>query len=63
MCCGSWGRKESDTTECLNCTELFSTVAAPIYISTNSVQGLPFILTKLNLMFLTISHLLVNNKF
>ena len=21
-CCGSWGRKESDTTERLNCTEL-----------------------------------------
>ena len=22
MCCGSWGREESDTTERLNCTEL-----------------------------------------
>ena len=21
VCCGSWGRKESDTTERLNCTE------------------------------------------
>ena len=25
-CCGSWGRKESDTTEWLNWTELFSTL-------------------------------------
>ena len=24
MCCGSWGRKESDTTEQLNSTELVS---------------------------------------
>ena len=32
MCCDSWGRKESDTTERLNLTELYSTGN-----STNSV--------------------------
>ena len=53
VCCNSWGHKESDTTEWLNWTEflvfwgnfiLFSTVAAPIYISinTSSVKTVPF---------------------
>ena len=39
-CCDSWGRKELDATEQLNWTEgtsiLFSIVAVPIYIVTNS---------------------------
>ena len=44
MCCDSWGRKEWDTTERLNRTELmlFSIMAAPIYIPTNRVGGFPF---------------------
>ena len=28
MCCSSWGRKELDTTERLNCTELLNPVLA-----------------------------------
>ena len=42
VCCDSWGRKESDTTERLNWTILFPTVVLPIYIPINSTQGIPF---------------------
>ena len=43
-CCGSWGHKESDTTEQINLTELipFSIGAVSIYIPTNSSRAFPF---------------------
>ena len=31
-CCGSWGRKESDTTEGLNCTELSLYLGAELLV-------------------------------
>ena len=42
VCCNSWVRKESDTTERLNWTILFPTVVIPFYIPISSTQGIPF---------------------
>ena len=66
MCISSWGRKESDTTERLNGTELMATLflvfkgtfilfsieAALIYIPINSLGGLPFLHTLSSICYL-----------
>ena len=41
MCCDSWGRKESDTTELLNLTELTEGQCSPIVRMEFHLGGTP----------------------
>ena len=42
MCCGSWGRKESDTTERLNFTELnMNNSVNDFLLKSTNIYGLP----------------------